>query len=78
MAPPACARLVWEARLATTPHAAVTSSKAAIGRPYKPLLDRHMEILPLANAKEGGVASAVTVRAPSHLPALSLVAFILT
>lgn len=71
-APLASARLVSEARLAMTLHAAATSSKAAIGRPYRLLLDPHTETSPLANAKAAGVASAATVRAPNHLPALPL------
>jgi len=71
-APPASARLASEARLAMTLHAAATSSKAAIDRPYKLLLVQRTETSPLANAKPAGVRSAAMVRAPNYFPALLL------
>ncbi len=45
-------------------HAAATSSKVALGRPFKQPLGHRMEILPLANAKAAGVGLAAMVRAP--------------
>jgi len=60
------------ARLATTLHAAATSSKVAIDRPFKLLLGRCMETLPLANAKAAGVGLAAMVGAQNHLPAIPL------
>jgi hypothetical protein len=61
MAPHASARLVSEARLAMTLHVAATSSKAAIDRPYKLLLDQRTETSPLASAKLAGVGLAAMV-----------------
>lgn len=61
MAPPASARPVSEARLAMILHAAATSSKVAIDRPYKLHLDPPTETSPLANAKAAGVGLAAMV-----------------
>ena len=63
-APPASVRLASVARLAVILHAAATSSKVALGRPFKQPLGHRMEILPLANAKAAGVGLAAMVRAP--------------
>ena len=64
MAPPASVRLGSVARLAVILHAAATSSKVALGRPFKLPLGHCTEILPLANARAAGVGSAAMVRAP--------------
>jgi hypothetical protein len=67
-APPASVHLVLGGQRAMILHAAATSSKVAIDRPFKLLLGHRMEILPLANAKAAGVGSAAMVRTPNHIP----------
>ena len=71
-APLASVHLVLVARLAMIPYAEATSFKVAPDRPFKLPLGHRMEILPLANAKAAGVASAAMVRAPCQFPVLLL------